>query len=151
MYSTPVLAVDHRVVDTALAVGNHGEAGRLCLDRHHPEVFKAREQERSGLCEQARHVVVGDLSEELAVGAGEVPHALEVTSLAGDEQPASEALACLDRDADPLVGHDAAEDKIRVAFAAVDVEHRLDVYRGMDDLALPPVRGLDPARRQSAS
>src|SRR6185312_10812424 len=111
-------AVDDGVACATLPESDDGQPGGLRLDGHDSEVLESRKQQRSGLGEQARNLVVADVAEKRRVPAAETANVFEIAALSRDEQRPAERLARLNRSAHPLVRHDPSEHEVGVARMA---------------------------------
>jgi hypothetical protein len=111
-------AVLHTVTGATLAVGDHGDAGRLRLHQHDSEVLLAREEQGTGAGEHARNGAVVQTAQEFGAGAGRGRQPGLAPPAAHDLHPPAEPGARGHREVGSLVRDEPTQEQVVPAVLA---------------------------------
>ena len=137
--------ITHRIEHSTCTKGDHRPPRRVRLQRREPEVFLARQHERSAPLEQRRNLVIVEPSEKTHAGAGHPLERLPVRSIAHDDERSAESGAGAHGKIDALVRIQTGYHEKEIFRCSVRPK-AMDVHRGKHDVALARIADANPVR-----
>ena len=142
------LAVDDCLCGAAASERYDRAAAGLGFDRHHPEVFDARQERGRGPPVELADLLVRLPSQKRHVGPGHGPQPAQLGTGADDGEGGSQLATGVDGDIESLVRHERRHDQEARAARATVVSGTIKgcIYRGIHDGRLAIIVSADPLR-----